>query len=373
MTPEPQRSRTLTALQIMLVLSASVLFLFSLLAVFRAPSYLGWNLAIVATEWGYHIAPAGLLFLLGWKRGPLLRTAAILGGLSTLLLLSPLVRAARFDGVDLITLLTGGDVIETLPRRLHYSVGATDSLPIDYYAAASPGRTPPLVVVIHGGGWRGGSPGEFPGLNHVLAQRGYAVASIEYRFAPIHRFPAQLNDVRSAIAFLQQRSAELGFDPNAIALIGRSAGGHLALIAAYERPEPAIKGVVSFYGPTDLIWGYEHPAARRVYDTRSILEDFIGGTPSDHGAAYRDASPLFHIRNAPPTLLIHGARDELVSVNHSRRLEDALERAGKPVTYIELPWATHSCDYFPSGPCGQASTYAVVRFLEGVFTNGGTN
>jgi acetyl esterase/lipase len=188
----------------------------------------------------------------------------------------------------------------------------------------------------------------------VLAHQGYAVAAIAYRFAPVHRFPAQSLDVRSAISLLRLRADELGFDPNAIALLGRSAGGQLALLAAYTQSDSAIKGVISFYGPTDLVWGYEHPAARLVIDSRGTLTDFIGGTP-DKNLEYRQASPLNYVRNAPPTLLIHGTRDELVNVRNSRRLASALTRAGKPVTFLELPWATHGCDYFLNGPCGQIS------------------
>jgi acetyl esterase/lipase len=358
-------SRTVKAMHIGLFSIASVWFLFSLLAVFPAPFYLGWKLAIVATERGYYLAAAGLLFLAGRNRGPILRTAAILGVLSTLLLVSPVLRAARFDGLDAMPLLNLRDPAPVQPGRLHFQSGS-DSLPIDYYPAAASGRTPPLVVMIHGGSWRGGSQTELAGLNSVLAARGYAVAAMSYRFAPTHPYPAQLDDMQAAITLLRSRSRELGFDPNALVLMGRSSGAHLALLAAYQRPDPAIKGVVSFYGPTDLIWGYDHPAAPLVHDTHGVLEDFIGGPPSDRQTVYQHASPLTHIANAPPTLLIHGTRDELVNVRHSRRLADALRRAGKPVTYIELPWATHACDYFFTGPCGQISAYYVFGFLEGI-------
>ncbi|MEX2285111.1 MAG: alpha/beta hydrolase [Gemmatimonadota bacterium] len=369
MTAQPEvrvpGSRLLKAMQVALFFSACVWFLFSLLAVFPAPFYLGWKLAIVATERGYYVVPAGLLFLAGWNRGPLLKAAAVLGISSSLLLLSPLARAARFDGFNARALLSGGSAGHADVKRFFFSIG-TDSLPIDYYAAASAGRTPPLVVVIHGGSWRGGNQTELAAMNFRLTEKGYAVAAISYRFAPTHPYPAQLDDVRSAITLLRQRARELGFDPNSIVLFGRSAGGHLALLAAYEQPDPTIKGVVSFYGPTDLIWGYDHPSAPLVHDSRGILEDFIGGPPSDRPTVYQHGSPLTHIANAPPTLLIHGTRDELVNVRHSRRLADALRIAGKPVTFIELPWATHACDYFRTGPCGQISAFYVFEFLEGV-------
>jgi acetyl esterase/lipase len=357
------RSTTLRLLHVLLLALASVLFLFSLLAVFRAPFNFAWKLAIVATEWGYHIAPAGLVFFFGWNRGRLLRIAALLGVASTMLLLSPLIRATGLGQLDLMSLVRGSEVVRTTPVRLHNRIGQGDSLPIDFYPAKPTAGRAPLVIVIHGGSWRGGHPGELAGLNHMLVQQGYAVAAITYRLAPLNHHPVQLRDVNSAIAHLRSNADTLGFNGAAITLIGRSAGGHLALLAAYQRPEPAIKGVVSFYGPTDLIWGYEHPGPPLVIDTRGTLEDFLGGTPSTVPAAYQQASPLLFAANAPPTLLIHGTRDELVNVTHSRRLTDALRSAGKEVDYIELPWATHACDYFLFGPCGQITTQAILAFL----------
>ena len=357
------RSTTLKLLHVLLLALASALFLFSLLAVFRAPFNFAWKLAIAATEWGYHIAPAGLVFFFGWNRGRLLRIAALLGLASTMLLLSPLVRAARLGELEVMPLLRGREVVQTTPVRLHNRIGQRDSLPIDFYPAKPTAGRAPLVIVIHGGSWRAGQPSDLAGLNHMLVQQGYAVAAITYRFAPANQHPVQLRDVYSAIAYLRSNASTLGFNDDVIALIGRSAGGHLALLAAYQRPDPAIKGVVSLYGPTDLAWGYANPGARLVIDTRGILEDFIGGTPSTLPAAYQQASPLMFGANAPPTLLIHGKRDELVNVRHSRRLADALRSAGKEVVYLELPWATHGCDYFLSGPCGQITTHAIQAFL----------
>jgi acetyl esterase/lipase len=159
----------------------------------------------------------------------------------------------------------------------------------------------------------------------------------------------------------------MGIDASRIALLGRSAGGHLALLAAYTLNDPAIRGAISFYGPTDLRWGWEHPANKLVIDSRATLNRFLGGTPADSAATYETASPVNYTLQAVPTLLIHGARDELVSVHHSEMLAEKLQRRGMPFVFVELPWATHGCDYFLRGPCGQISTWAVERFLLNVF------
>ena len=110
----------------------------------------------------------------------------------------------------------------------------------------------PGVLVIHGGSWQNGNSREFLALNGYLAARDYVVFSINYRLAPKWKFPAGRDDVLSAIAYLKVYAEELGLDPTRLVLFGRSAGGQLALLAAYTASEPAIRGVVSVYGPTDL-------------------------------------------------------------------------------------------------------------------------
>jgi acetyl esterase/lipase len=219
-------------------------------------------------------------------------------------------------------------------------------------------------VVVHGGSWQGGDSNQLAGLNRYLAARGYVVAAIDYRLAPTHRFPAQRDDVLAAIDYLKTNAGQFGIDPARIVLLGRSAGGHLALLVAYTARDPAIRGVVAFYPPTDLLWGYYHPAKKRIIDGIPIVESFLGGGPTAVPDAYAVASPLSHAgAECPPTLLIHGGRDNLVSPIQSERLAERLQAAGCRYLYLRLPWATHGCDVNLSGPSGQISTYAVERFL----------
>ena len=161
--------------------------------------------------------------------------------------------------------------------------------------------------------------------------------------------------------------AEFGLDSSRIALLGRSAGGQLALLAAYTAGDPAIRGVISIYGPTDFEFGYEHPAPSGLFDTRAALTTYLGGTPSTAADAYFAASPInFVSHSSPPTLLIHGMRDPIVSPDASERLDAKLKEAGVKSLFVRLPWATHGCDRSFGGPCGQIATYAVERFLDSV-------
>ena len=363
---QPQRSSFADRLLLGLAL---LFFLLSLLAVFEAPTYQFWKVRILITELGVWLAPLGLLFLFRVRRSTIGRLTAVLGVASAVLLWSPSVRGrifeanAEYRGYQLLSAASSSESSDITPRRLQYTASDSTRIDVDFYAPLTTGQTPPLVIVLHGGGWRGGNQTEFPQLSRQLAEHGYAVASITYRLAPQHHFPAQLDDVHAAIAFFKSQADVLGVDASRIVLLGRSAGGHLALLAAYTAHDSSIRGVISLYGPADLLWGYDHPAAPLVYDSRKTMRDFIGGTPGSHAQQYSLASPITHVSSAVPTLVIHGKRDELVSPEHSRRLASALRAANKPVRHLELPWATHACDYVFSGPCGRITRNEVEQFL----------
>jgi acetyl esterase/lipase len=375
------------------LLYAAALLPLSLLAVLPAPDHLLWKVAIGVTEWGHVLAAAALLVLLpGWRRSVAGRTAAALGVLAACMALSPLARAvpvaralphdleaafgaarprsapgapARTAPLVAADLLRGVRSPPVRMRTLVYAHRPTGPLRLDLYEPRGPRRPAPAVLVIHGGAWRRGARDQLPELNRYLAARGYVVAAMEYRLAPVHRAPEQLRDVRDALAFLRGRAAALGIDPARVVLLGRSAGGQLALLAGYTAGAAApVRGVVALYAPTDLRYGYAHPSDPDVIDSRAVLEAYLGGSPVEAGAEYDAASPVSHVGPAtPPTLLLHGQRDELVSRVQSERLTSRLAAAGRPHLLLRLPWATHGCDFNFAGPCGQLATFAVERFL----------
>jgi acetyl esterase/lipase len=246
-----------------------------------------------------------------------------------------------------------------------YASRSTQFLKLDLYKSTALSSPSPVVIVVHGGSWNGGDRDDLADLNFYLAARGYAVAAIDYRFAPEFPDPAQTEDLNDAIRYLKSNAAPLGIDPGMFALIGRSAGGHLALLSAYKNADPAIRGVVAFYPPSDQVYGYLNPS--HVIDSRKILKDYLGGTPGSSVKVYFENSPIHFVTpTIPPTLLIHGTKDELVSIRQSQMLHERLEVVGRPHLFLELPWATHGCDYVFTGPCGQLSTYAIERFLAAV-------
>ena len=239
-----------------------------------------------------------------------------------------------------------------------------------------PGAGPhPFVVVVHSGAWRSGDKGEVRHVSRALAGAGYVVADVRYRLAPANPFPASVADVKCLLGRLRERAAELAIDPRRGALLGRSAGGEIALVAAYSAGDPRlppscavedapVSAVVSIYGPTDLVWAYAHVIRPDVVQGTHVLELYLGGPPSAVPEAYRLASPIAWVdRPLPRTLLIHGTGDRLVSVENARRLARALREAGRAVEVLEIPLADHGFDHHAGGVADQLARHAILRFL----------
>jgi len=222
-----------------------------------------------------------------------------------------------------------------------------------------PGRCPgpvPLVVWIHGDGWRDGSKADCPVT--WLALEGRAVASIGYRTSDLARFPAQLDDCRAAIAEIVRRAGEWNLDPTRIAVIGRGGGGLLAALvgladdpvddeAAAPRSRPAAVALIS--APTDLPnLGPEHDRPRSA---ASLL---VGGPlPEVREAALR-ASPVWHVSpDDPPCLVIHGTADASIPVDQAMRLDAALGAAGVPSTLLLLDRVGHTAIVGRDSPAGR--------------------
>jgi len=365
------------------------------LAVVEARSWPMVVLTLGATEWGHVLAAFALTPLLPGRRRTRVGWAGrALGLLGAALALVPLLRAAGLalrlpaavaaafgDAPPRIApnaparpaplvardLLLGVRSPSVRRRRLTYVIRDGHPLDLDLHSPATPSAPTPCIVVIHGGSWARGDSRQLPGLNCYLAARGYAVAAINYRLAPDHCFPAARDDLLAAIEYLKGHAQELGIDPRRLVLLGRSAGAQLALLVAYTADDAAIQGVVGFYSPADLLYGYRHPARKAVIDSVSVIECYLDGSPDSVPNVYADASPISHAGpDSPPTLLIHGGRDTLVAPIQSEMLAMQLAQAGAHYLLLRLPWAEHGCDANFSGPSGQISTYAIERFLAAV-------
>ncbi len=222
----------------------------------------------------------------------------------------------------------------------------------------------PTVVIIHGGAWQGGKPQDNAQFSRYLAAQGYTVAAITYRFAPAHPFPAQIEDVNTAIAFLRNHAVEYEIDVNRMAVMGRSAGAHLAMLAAYAPDAMPFKAVVNYYGPVDLPGGYRDLPNPDPIDTRKMLTALMGGTPDQLPAQYQQASPITLVRpNLPPTLLVYGDRDHIVQAKFGRTMAERLQALGNSSIFLGIPWAEHAFDAVFNGVSNQLALYYTERFL----------
>ncbi|ABA21077.1 Esterase/lipase/thioesterase [Trichormus variabilis ATCC 29413] len=237
------------------------------------------------------------------------------------------------------------------------------SLRLNIYRPQQIGKYPGIVV-IHGGGWQSGSPENNADFSRYMAARGYTVFAITYRYAPTYKFPAQLDDVRSALTFIQQHATEYETDINRIAILGRSAGGQLAMLTAYQQNALPIRAVISYYAPSNLAKGYREPPTPDPLNVRSVLEAFLGGTPDQVPEQYTKASPINYVnRPLPPTLLIHGGRDHIIQIIFPRTLFQSLQNSGNKAILLEIPWAEHAFDYIFNGASNQLALYHTERFL----------
>jgi acetyl esterase/lipase len=236
-------------------------------------------------------------------------------------------------------------------------------LSMNIYRPAQVGKYPALVS-IYGGAWQRGSPDSDETFNQYIAAQGYVVWAIDYRHAPAYHFPVQLEDVRSALAFIDRHATEYETNLDRVALIGRSAGAHLAMLAAYQEPPFPIRAVIDYYGPVNLTAGYANVPTPDPIESRATLRAFLGGTPQTVPELYRQASPINAVKpNLPPTLLIYGGKDRIVEAKYGKYLAQQLRSQGNRAVFVEIPWADHAFDAVFSGMSNQLALYYTERFL----------
>ena len=245
-------------------------------------------------------------------------------------------------------------------------------LRFDHYRPLKVSGPAPVVVAVHGGAWMTGDPSQAAGNALHFARRGVATISLSYRLAPAHRFPAAIDDVRHGLRWIRAHADELGIDPRRMALLGLSAGAHIALMAhvAPALPELApalppelrdvpedVRAVMVHYGPFDLT------RARAFPDGIDPAGEFLGPRRTDT-AWVRLASPVNHAANvAAPVLLIHGTADTVVSYRESVRMHEALVAAGKPAALLLLEGAPHAFQIEWRGDANRRANEAMDAFL----------
>ena len=226
---------------------------------------------------------------------------------------------------------------------------------LDVYVPPTGKSNYPVVVWIHGGAWMSNDKyadmGYMKNTLNEFIEKGYAVASIDYRWSTMAIFPAQIQDCNLALEFLYQNADKYKLDKNRIALIGFSAGGHLANLVGLsndnsvkdfyadgKQPYFKIKVVLDFYGPSDFLTLKENDSK----DPNSPINLLLGGTIADNKAKAKKASPITYIdKNDPPFLIVQGEKDESVNPDQAISLSEKLKAAGVKNDLIIVPNAPH--------------------------------
>lgn len=266
-----------------------------------------------------------------------------------------------------------------LTRNVAYGPEARHRLDV-WRTSTTPSRAP-VIFYIHGGAWTFGDKREQgrPMLHEFVA-RGWVVVTCNYRLAPRHPWPAQIEDVVRTLAWVKAHVAEFGGDPDRVVVSGLSAGGHLAALVALAADDPAwcppdlrdgvdwsVRGAITFSGVLEMTgdeahWNGLGRGLRRLLEHRVVQTPYEG-----HEDLYRSLSPYHRLReDAPPFLVVQGVTDTLVDVHVARTFVERFRQVVlAPVYYVELPFAQHSFDVTAS-PRTSATTRAAVAFAEAV-------
>ncbi|WP_395735652.1 alpha/beta hydrolase fold domain-containing protein [Prosthecobacter sp.] len=214
-------------------------------------------------------------------------------------------------------------------------------------------KKPPLVVFIHGGGWKAGSYKNCS--TSWLTESGFAVASISYRLSQVAVFPAQIHDCKGAVRWLRAHAGEYGYDATRVGVAGTSAGGHLVLLLGTTGGVPeyegnvggnldqssAVQAVADYFGPSDFILRSENQPIK-TEDPKSTVFLLLGGPVKKNLELARFASPVFQVSAGDaPLLIIHGDKDGTVHLDQSQRMVDVYQKAGLEVALQVVPGGGH--------------------------------
>jgi acetyl esterase/lipase len=236
----------------------------------------------------------------------------------------------------------------TVHRDLEYAEEDGESLGLDLYLPEKADKAPPLMVWIHGGGWRNGDKANVNPAILRLSGEGYAVASINYRLEDLSIHPKNIHDCKGAVRWLRAHAETYGYDPERVAVGGGSAGGHLALLLGMSsdieelegtvggNPDQssAVSAIVDLYGPSDLV------EMAKTQERFNRAHDFETGQLAS-------ASPLVHLTpNDPPVLILHGDKDKTVPVEQSHLLDERYRKLGLESELHILEGAGHGGTVF---------------------------
>ncbi len=239
-------------------------------------------------------------------------------------------------------------------RDLVYVPDGHERHKLDIFVPADARKPLPLIVWVHGGGWQNGGKDGCPPLRKGYVQRGYAVASINYRLSGHATFPAQIQDCKAALRWLRAHADKYHIDPERIGVWGSSAGGHLVALLGTSGDvkefdvgenldqSSRVQAVCDYYGPTDFKVFVTTPRYESHAGDASPEAKLIGGAVLENEEKAAQVNPIRYVtKDDPPFLIVHGDEDRTVPHNQSSLLFDALKKAGRDVRFHTIHRAGH--------------------------------
>ena len=270
----------------------------------------------------------------------------------------------------------------SIKRDMEFGVHDGDALTGDFYSPEGAGNFP-VIVALHGGGWKLGSSQSYQYWGPYLAERGYALFSVNYRLlqGDKNRYPASVHDTRTAVQFLKSKSEELRVNPDRIGLIGDSAGAHLSALTALAGDTPlfadaypddpyagvstAVKTVVGIYGVYDMMAQWNHDQVSRPLD--QITQALLGKSPMESKWLFYEASPMTYTtvdNNQSAFLVVWGSEDDIVDhKSQSEAFVNALKQAGFFTRTVIVPGAPHFWMSDPLDEPRSHTAYLAPRLL----------
>ncbi|MGE8035420.1 alpha/beta hydrolase fold domain-containing protein [Lysinibacillus sp. NPDC093692] len=340
--------------------------------------YTPWFLVILTV---FNIA---LLILATWKKARIAQFILIpLLLLNIFLNVEPIIKMENYAKSENVSVslnthfFNNAKISSTFTQDVVYEK-TTDGieLKLDVWPAHASSKTAlnPAVINVHGGGWVEGDKNSAPHWNQYLSELGYTVFDVQYRMPPHAEWKDEVGDVKSAIGWVVEHADTYKIDPTKINLMGQSAGGNLAMLAAYSMgneelsastnvaPTP-INSVINIYGPTDMTKFYQgSPSPDYV---QNVMKEYIGGTPSQFPDRYKKLSPINYIgEHTPPTITFLGMDDRIVPIEQAKILDTALSKNNVLHELYLLPHADHIYDGTPGNLNTQVTFEKVKMFLE---------
>ena len=377
-----------------LILSLTVFFAV-IWIIIPAPDYKIWLFSVAASEWSLWLGVLSIIVIVGIcisipkSDGKLWIVSLIISSAALIISLYPLFSVLHLANEQNVS-LSINEYFSGLSSDNSFNKDFTTNafahiekqdLQFDVYTPQVKNENNGAsVIVIHGGSWNAGERNDFPQWNKWLAANGFTVFDIDYRIAPQPNYKTATADIKCAVLWVKEHAAEFNISPDRIALFGRSAGAHLALLATYSADDsrlpascPAtnqnekVRAVVSFHAPVELLWAYDNPANELVINGKQLLADFLGGNPHE-SVEIRDrydlATPTAHVSlTTSPTLLVHGGKDQLVRVENMQFLAQKLKANNVPHKTIFIPYAQHGFDYNFHGFGSQITKPVMLDFL----------